>query len=334
MGDSEDETGYPKKFYSLNRQNHPMYSRPIPKRHAYYNEEEDEDEVEGEEEEPQGGYIRGNERFQKRQKPNKPVVSGFEFAGPSDTKVAYDWREQEAFVLLEVWGDRFLQLGRRSLRNEDWNEVAEKVSEELRMEKSETQCRRMIDNLKRKYRKEKIKVEKSGLGSSKWGFFNKLDMLLCVSPKSDLGLACGVDSGEFVFMNTKVYLDKSNGFDEMMDSPGDSEEEEDDEDEIDYERKKVNDAASYKMLADSVERFGKIYEKMEKSKKEQMKELEKMRADFQKDLELQKKQIVDRAQSEIARLREEEENHHGGGNDDVSEDEEMENDSDVNLSDE
>ncbi|KAG7626439.1 putative transcription factor Trihelix family [Arabidopsis thaliana] len=333
MGDSEDETGYPKKFYSLNRQNHPMYSRPIPKRHAYYNEEEDEDEVEGEEEDPQGGYIRGNERFQKRQKPNK-VVSGFEFAGPSDAKVAYDWREQEAFVLLEVWGDRFLQLGRRSLRNEDWNEVAEKVSEELRMEKSETQCRRMIDDLKRKYRKEKIKVEKSGLGSSKWSFFNKLDMLLCVSPKSDLGLACGVDSGEFVFMNTKVYLDKSNGFDEMMDSPGDSEEEEDEDDEVEYERKKVNDAASYKMLADSVEKFGKVYEKMEKSKKEQMKELEKMRADFQRDLELQKKQIVDRAQSEIARLREEEENHHGGGDDDESEDEEMENDSDVNLSDE
>nr|BAD95120.1 hypothetical protein [Arabidopsis thaliana] len=202
------------------------------------------------------------------------------------------------------------------------------------MEKSETQCRRMIDDLKRKYRKEKIKVEKSGLGSSKWSFFNKLDMLLCVSPKSDLGLACGVDSGEFVFMNTKVYLDKSNGFDEMMDSPGDSEEEEDEDDEVEYERKKVNDAASYKMLADSVERFGKVYEKMEKSKKEQMKELEKMRADFQRDLELQKKQIVDRAQSEIARLREEEENHHGGGDDDESEDEEMENDSDVNLSDE
>ncbi|KAJ4897690.1 Alcohol dehydrogenase transcription factor Myb/SANT-like family protein [Raphanus sativus] len=150
MGDSEDETGYPKKFYPLNRQTHPMYTRPIPKRHAH--------------------------RFQKRLKPTKPVPSGYDFStsgGPSDAKA-----EQEAFVLLEVWGDRFLQLGRRSLRNEDWNEVAEKVSEELRSERSETQCRRMVDNLKRKYKKERIKVEKSGLGSSKWSFFNKLDMLL------------------------------------------------------------------------------------------------------------------------------------------------------------
>lgn len=41
MGDSEDETGYPKKFYPLNRLNHLMYTRPILKRHAYYREEDD-----------------------------------------------------------------------------------------------------------------------------------------------------------------------------------------------------------------------------------------------------------------------------------------------------
>ncbi|KAF8113241.1 hypothetical protein N665_0054s0055 [Sinapis alba] len=313
MGDSEDETGYPKKFYFLNRQNHPMYTRPVSKRHAYYREEDDEKEDDKIEEDEGAGYSHcGNERFQKRLKPNKPV-SGYEFAGPSDAK----WRDHEAFVLLEVWGDRFLQLGQRSFRNEDWNKVAEKVSKELRSERSEMQCRRMVDSLKRKYKKEKTKVEKSGSGSRKWSFFNKMDMLFGSSPKSELGLACGVDSGEFVFMNTKVYLDKSNGFDEMMDSPGDSEEDEEEEEEreAEYERrKKSNDAASYKLLAYSVERFGKIYEKMEKSKKEQMKELEKMRA-----------------QSEIARLREEEEKHHHC--DGESEDEEMENDSDVNLSD-
>ncbi|CAH8383067.1 unnamed protein product [Eruca vesicaria subsp. sativa] len=198
------------------------------------NDQEEDDNIE-EDEGGGGGYIlRGNERFQKRLKPNKPV-SGYDFAGPSDA----NWRDHESFVLLEVWGDRFLQLGRRILRNEDWNEVAEEVSEELRSERSETQCCRMIDSLKRKYKKEKIKMEKSGSGSSKWSFFNKMDMLFGSSPKS---------------------------------YPGDSEEddnEEEEEREIEYERrKKANDVALYKLLADSVERFGKIYEKMEKSKKE------------------------------------------------------------------
>ncbi|KAF2532540.1 hypothetical protein F2Q70_00030231 [Brassica cretica] len=65
-------------------------------------------------------------------------------------------------------------------------------------------------------------------------------------------------------MNTKVYLDKSDGFNETMDSLGDLEE----DDEKEEERE--------------------IYEKMEKTKKEQMKELEKMRGDFQRDLELHK----------------------------------------------
>ncbi|XP_010527186.1 PREDICTED: trihelix transcription factor ASIL2 isoform X2 [Tarenaya hassleriana] len=331
-----------------------MYSRPIPKRHAYYREEEDDDEEEEDEElneypeqnddeeddAPQGysrkfGSCEGLERFPKRQKQSKPI-SGYEFAGPSDSKLAQHWSDHEAFVLLEVWGDRFLQLGRRSLRNEDWNEVAEKVSEELRVEKSETQCRSMMVNLKGRYKKEKTKLEKSGLGSSKWVFFNKLDMLLGPSSRSDSGLACGVDSGEFVFMNTRVYLDKSNGFDEMMDSPGDSEmgdEDEEEDDAVEDRRRKVVDSGSYRLLADSVQRFGKIYEKIENSKREHMRELEKMRTDFQRELELQKKQIVERAQAEIAKIREENDDGEEDDDDhDDSEPEEMDNDSATNLS--
>ncbi|KAL9995920.1 putative trihelix transcription factor ASIL1/2 [Helianthus debilis subsp. tardiflorus] len=50
--------------------------------------------------------------------------------------------------------------------------------------------------------------------------------------------------------------------------------------------------------------FGEIYEKIEGRKRQQMLELEKMRMDFQRELELQKKQILERAQAEIAKIRE------------------------------
>ncbi|CAN7126954.1 unnamed protein product [Brassica rapa subsp. narinosa] len=65
-------------------------------------------------------------------------------------------------------------------------------------------------------------------------------------------------------MNTKVYLDKSDEFDETMDNVGDSEEddEKEEEREVKFEKRK--------------------------NKKEQMKELEKMRGDFQRDSELHK----------------------------------------------
>ncbi|KAF3597600.1 hypothetical protein DY000_02022623 [Brassica cretica] len=102
MGDSEDETGYPKKFYPMNRLNHPMYTRPIRKRHAYYREEDDEqeddkikedkgayyreedDEQEDDkikEDKGEGYNHRGKERLQKMLKPNKSV-SGYDFVDP------------------------------------------------------------------------------------------------------------------------------------------------------------------------------------------------------------------------------------------------------------
>ncbi|GJW74376.1 hypothetical protein Tco_0133746 [Tanacetum coccineum] len=216
-----------------------------------------------------------------------------------------EWSENATFVLLEVWGDRFMQLGRRSLRGEDWVEVAEKISEMCKMEINDGQCRTRFETLKQKYKKEKAKMEGSMGGYyGKWGFFKKMDMLL--SPKRQHnGLPCGVDSGEYVFMNTKVYLNQSNALDEMRDSPGESEVDEDEDDEDEESEDEEVDEEGFKLLAESVQNFGEIYEKIEGRKRQQMMELEKMRMDFQRELELQKKVILERAQAEIAKIREE-----------------------------
>lgn len=313
MDDTEDDARYPPKPYSLNRQKLPSYSRPIKNRYQYEEEDEDdeiEDRIEEEIEEEEGYHVQFNdqsayrhnfnesenfERYPKRQR-LRSSGSGYRLA-PRSVKLSYDWTEHEAFVLLEIWGERFLQLGRKSLRSEDWVEVSEKVTEALKVEKTEAQCRQMMDVLKRKYKKEKVKVEQMGVNDSKWVFFKKMDMLMDMRKESG-GLACGIDSGEYVFMDTNVYLDRSNGFDEMRDSPSESEVEEEEDD------SNEGSLASLKMLADSVNKFGDIYEKIEISKREQMMELEKMRMDFQKELELQKKQILERAQVEIEKIRE------------------------------
>ncbi|KAE8712836.1 Sulfate transporter 3,5 isoform 1 [Hibiscus syriacus] len=276
--------------YSFNR--HPQYPRSTRTRHVYScgpdEELDDEEELEQEnnnvdddnDDDPDVYYRRVKEskrfeRYPKRQKLSTSAPSFQYTPNHRDSfKTAYDWSQQEIYVLLEVWGNRFLQLGRRSLRDEDWVDVAEKVSDALKIVKNEAQCRHMIDGLKRKFKKEKSKAERMGLNSSKW-----------------------------------VYLDRSNGFDEMRDSPTESEmEEEEDGEEADGESRvkaEVHDEHSMRMLADSVQKFGKIYEKIESSKREHMRELENMRMDFQKELEVQKKQILERAQAEIAKLKEE-----------------------------
>ncbi|KAI0496361.1 hypothetical protein KFK09_022677 [Dendrobium nobile] len=99
----------------------------------------------------------------------------------------------------------------------------------------------------------------------------------------------------------------------MRDSPGDTasegegEEVDDESDGLPPRREKFggNSESSFKMLADSIQKFGAIYEKIENNRRQQMAELERMRKEFHRDLELQKRQILDGAQAEIARIRQE-----------------------------
>lgn len=331
-----DDTRYPPRPYALNRPN-PSHrqehmSRAAPYHRAVFTryEEDDEDEEideydvgydqeddNGDGENGYGSNFEGDgsfERNPKKRKLRNSSVSNYELVPRANFSYgsrssADEWTEHATFVLLEVWGDKFLQHGRKSLRSEDWHDVAEKVSEELKMERTEGQCRNMLDKLKRRYKKEKAKMDVMGLNSNKWAFFKKMDMLMASSARQECGLACGMDSGEYVFMNTRVYLNRSNGFDEMRDSPGESETSDDDSDGLPQRKRGIegNDSeeeSSFRELADSIQKFGKIYEKIENSKRRQMMELEKMRLDFDRELELQKKQILERAQAEIAKLQE------------------------------
>ncbi|PIN00397.1 hypothetical protein CDL12_27097 [Handroanthus impetiginosus] len=127
----------------------------------------------------------------------KTLLSSYEFAprvpaapaSASAPKPSYggrnpltDWTEHETFILLDAWGERFLKQGRKSLRSEEWQEVAEKVSQESKIERTDTQCRNRLDTLKKKYKKEKMKSGDNG-NSSKWIYFNKMEALLSSIPQ-------------------------------------------------------------------------------------------------------------------------------------------------------
>ncbi|KAJ9190133.1 hypothetical protein P3X46_001361 [Hevea brasiliensis] len=295
-----------------------------------YDEDDEDADVDEEEDEEdnQKNYSRrindvDLERHPKMRK-LKSIVSSYEFAprvpappvtASSAPKPSFagrnpltDWTEHETFVLLDAWGDKFVQRGRKSLRSEEWQEVAEKVSEVSKIERTDTQCRNRLDTLKKKYKKEKINLADVGGSGSKWVYFKKMDMLMSTSAQQG-GLSCGVDSGEYVFMSPKVYLNRANGLDEMRDSPGNSEaadEVEDDSDGLPPKKRKFgrdrDEGSSFSLLADSIQKFSEIYERIENNKRQQMLELEKMRMDFHRDLEMQKRQIMERAQAEIAKI--------------------------------
>ncbi|KAE8680783.1 protein SYS1-like protein [Hibiscus syriacus] len=345
MDDIEGGASYPPNPYgvshrqgygSSNLQKLPVrnvpFSRPI--RNQYIDDDEDlDDEVEdlGEEEENLnringvqyvGKGVNDNDDGDDDDDDDDDLMDDDEddynegaVAAPSVLKPSYggrnsltDWTEHETFVLLDAWGDRFLQCGRKSLRTEEWQELAEKVSEVSKIERTETQCRNRLDTLKKKYKKEKAMLEETGATTSKWVYFKKMDMLMSTPPQQG-HLSCGFDSGEYVFMNPRVYLNRANGLDEMRDSPANSESsggEEDVPDGLPPKKRRFEwqsgEGSSVGLLAHSIQKFSDIYERIETSKRQQMLELENMRMDFQRELEMQKRQIMERAQAEIAKI--------------------------------
>lgn len=277
----------------------------------------DPDDYENDKDDYEDDDYNGLQKYPKKRKIK--TLSSYELA-PRVPKPTHggrnsptEWTENETFILLEVWGERFLKQGKKSLRSEEWQEVADMVSHESNSERTNAQCRNRLDTLKKKYKKEKIKLGEGEGSTSEWVYFKKMNVLLSSHPQQ-AGLSCGVDSGEYVFMNPKVYLNRSNVFDEMRDSPGKSESSEGEEHELDnlLPPKKMKTAksrrsgASVRLLADSILKFSEIYERIENSKRQQLVELENMRMEFYRDLELQRRQILEKTQAEIAKI------HHGG----------------------
>lgn len=90
------------------------------------------------------------------------------------------WSEGATAVLIDAWGERYVELSRGNLKQKHWKEVADIVSSRedySKPAKTDIQCKNRIDTVKKKYKLEKTKIA-SGGGPSKWNFYNRLDHLI------------------------------------------------------------------------------------------------------------------------------------------------------------
>ncbi|KAL9235513.1 hypothetical protein vseg_010264 [Gypsophila vaccaria] len=91
------------------------------------------------------------------------------------------WSEGATAVLIEAWGERYMELSRGNLKQKHWKEVADIVNSNRddfgKAPKTDIQCKNRIDTVKKKYKVEKSKVV-SGAGPSRWPFFDKIDHLI------------------------------------------------------------------------------------------------------------------------------------------------------------
>ncbi|KAL9157313.1 hypothetical protein ABFS82_09G134700 [Erythranthe guttata] len=94
------------------------------------------------------------------------------------------WSEAATAVLIDAWGERYLELSRGNLKQKHWKDVADIVcsrEDYAKTPKTDIQCKNRIDTVKKKYKTEKAKIA-SGGGPSKWRFFDKLDVLIGPTP--------------------------------------------------------------------------------------------------------------------------------------------------------
>ncbi|KAE8793924.1 trihelix transcription factor ASIL1 [Hordeum vulgare] len=249
---------------------------------------------------------------------------GFEFAprsAPSAPapRATPEWTEDSTFALLDAWGERFACAGRRSISAGEWLDVSRIVAAAASRPAgyfSEAQCRNRIDTLRKMFRKEKERSRlaahrSSNPSPSKWVYFDK--MLSLMSPPTPTPppllppltplvtrrrdthpvprRSWGVDVAELVLAGCSKVEPRNSVSDAQL------------RENQTYETGAVQ-GDEFAMLTESIDRLREVYERVENSKRQHMEELKRMRKDMQRELEVRRREILEKAQMEIASLEE------------------------------
>ncbi|KAF3532640.1 hypothetical protein DY000_02043454 [Brassica cretica] len=212
------------------------------------------------------------------------------------------WSEDATATLIEAWGDRYVNLSRGNLRQNDWREVADAVNSihgGSGRPKTDVQCKNRIDTLKKKYKNEKAKKP----SPSSWCFFERLDFLIGpVAAKKSTGVVRPAVKNPTGSKSSGSSLEED-----------DDEEEEDDDEVGDWgfvvrKHRRVEDVdpsggegSSCRELARAILKLGEVYERIEGAKQRMMVELEKQRMEAAKELELQRMNMLMDMQMELER---------------------------------
>lgn len=228
------------------------------------------------------------------------------------------WSEGATSVLIDAWGERYLELSRGNLRQKHWQEVADAVTSRdsyTKAPKSDVQCKNRIDTLKKKY-----KVEKSK-SASNWPFFNRLDLLLGpthtankANPNPYSGTQVHVKPLAVPHFPQRQRTGHPIAVKRQQSPPSVSSDEESSdgfppEPMVNGKKRKrnggiddTNRMEGIRAVTRAIIKFGQVYERMETSRLQQEMEMEKHRIEFARELELQRMQFFMKMQVELAQL--------------------------------
>ncbi|KAK7324677.1 hypothetical protein VNO77_28430 [Canavalia gladiata] len=246
------------------------------------------------------------------------------------------WSEEATFTLIDAWGERYLELNRGNLRQKHWQEVADAVNVRHghaggKACRTDVQCKNRIDTLKKKYKIEKARVSDSGDSATAWPFFRRLDFLIGdtfpvkkpslpstsddrrhtppakspawvlapVGPRSGTQKRPAMKATSPASAEDSIFRRNFSAFAAAAAAAAEADSENSSGSE---KRRKKKREFGYREVAEAIERFGKIYERVEEEKQRQMVQLEKQRMQFAKDLEFQRMQLFMETQVRLQKI--------------------------------
>ncbi|XP_042503592.1 trihelix transcription factor ASIL2-like [Macadamia integrifolia] len=240
------------------------------------------------------------------------------------------WSEGATSTLIDAWGERYLELSRGNLKQKHWKEVADVVTSRedyTKPVKTDIQCKNRIDTLKKKYKIEKAKIS-SGV-PTKWVFFDRIDELIGPASRKNedndedhknnrhghpsgappkIPAVRGVRSARQ--FQVKQQQDSGNSGDSSDSLPPRTTNVNGKRWRIEREppvvrpRRTGGESDSpMKELSRAILKFGEVYEKVERSKLEQVMEMERQRMELTRELELQRTRFFMKTQMELSQLK-------------------------------
>ncbi|OEL32626.1 hypothetical protein BAE44_0006355 [Dichanthelium oligosanthes] len=248
-----------------------------------------------------------------------PRLAPYEVLAPRATP---KWTERSTFALLDAWGDRFVRpgAGRSGIRAEEWLEVARLASAAAGQPAgyfSDTHCRNRVDTLRKQFKRERERARQSArrglpspFGPVKWAYYDKMESILCPSPpplfqppvvkrrrdtQTSPRLGWGMKAPECLL---------GGGGEAGPGVPGPPAVElgEPEPQKISAVEGNPN---GFMAVTESIQKFGEVFARMESSKRQHMVEVEQMRRELQRDLDAKWREILEKAQAEIAYLSDE-----------------------------
>ncbi|KAJ4954717.1 hypothetical protein NE237_011500 [Protea cynaroides] len=243
------------------------------------------------------------------------------------------WSEGATSTLIDAWGERYLELSRGNLKQKHWKEVADVVTSRedyTKASKTDIQCKNRIDTLKKKYKIEKAKIA-SGL-PTKWVFFDRIDELIGPASRKNednddehksnkhghqsgpllkIPAVRGLRSSRQQFRvkqrESSNSGDSSDSFPPRMTNVNGKRWriEREPPVPVPVPTRKVGGESDLPMkeLSRAILKFGDVYEKVERSKLEQVVEMERQRMELTRELELQRMRFFMKTQIELSQLK-------------------------------